>query len=80
MVFVVQIVVNLTEKANKAVGIVKATYGLKNKAEAVDLIVEKYAEEILEPELKQEYIERIKKAEKGEFVKVKDFKKLIGLK
>ena len=76
----VQIVVNLTEKANKAVGIVKATYGLSNKSEAVDLIVEKYADELIEPELRSEYIARVKKAEKGEFIRVKDVSKFLGLK
>ena len=76
----VQVLVDLTEKANKAVGVVKATYGLSNKSDAIDLIVEKYADELIEPELRPDYIKRVKEAEKGKFIRVKDVDKFLGLK
>ncbi|NYZ79777.1 DUF2683 family protein [Candidatus Micrarchaeota archaeon] len=71
----VQVVVDLTEKANKVAGIIKATYGLRSKAEAVDLIVEKCGEGLIEPGLRPEYVARVKKAQKGQFIRVKDVDK-----
>ena len=77
----VQVVVNLSSKANKAVGIVKASYNLSNKSKAIDFIIEKFAGELIEPPLREDYIKRIKKAEKGKFVEIKDvdayFKKML---
>ncbi|MEW5955274.1 MAG: DUF2683 family protein [Candidatus Micrarchaeota archaeon] len=49
-------VVNISEKANRVLNIVKAKYGLKDKSGAIDVVVEEYAEEILEPSLRPEYI------------------------
>ena len=55
--------------------IVKAKLGLNDKSEAIKVLIDYYIENEGEPELKPEFIERIKKAEKGRFVKAKDFSK-----
>lgn len=60
----VQALVNLAEKQTRILNIVKAKYGLKNKSEAMNLILEQYGETMLEPELKPEFIERMKEIEK----------------
>jgi len=49
-------VVNISEKANRVLNIVKAKYGLKDKSRAIDVVVGEYAEEILEPALRPEYV------------------------
>src|SRR3989344_4047596 len=60
----VQAMINITEHANRVLNIIKAKYGLKDKSEAIDLVVNGYEESILEPELRPEYIKKLQKIEK----------------
>ena len=76
----VKILVNLNEYDNRILGIIKAKFGFRNKSEALSYIIEEYENEFLEPELKPEFIEKMKKRKKEPTVKVKDFKKHFGLK
>ncbi|NHI95060.1 MAG: DUF2683 domain-containing protein [Candidatus Lokiarchaeota archaeon] len=57
----VQAIINIEEHTNRILNIIKAKYGLKDKSAAIDLMATQYEEEILEPELKPEYIEKAKK-------------------
>ena len=57
----VQAMINITEHANRVLNIIKAKYGLKDKSEAIDLVVNGYEESILEPELRPEYLEKLKR-------------------
>lgn len=75
----VQAIINLDEHENRVLNIIKGKYGLKNKSEAINLIIKEYEKELLEPELRPEYIEKMRKREKEPTVKVKDFKKHFGL-
>ncbi|AFV22932.1 hypothetical protein Mpsy_0723 [Methanolobus psychrophilus R15] len=50
--------------------IVKAKYGLKDKSAAIELVAKQYEEELLQPELKPEYIEKAKKIATQEAVDV----------
>ena len=75
----VQAIINLNEHENRVLNIIKGKYGLKNKSEAVNLIIREYEKELLEPELRPEYIEKMREREKEPSVKVKDFKKHFGL-
>ena len=64
----VQAVINIKEHTNRILNIVKAKYGLKDKSQAIELVIEKYEATFLEPELRPEYIEKIKKIQKhGKF-------------
>jgi len=63
----VQAIVDLGEEENRILTIVKGKFGLKNKSEAVNLIIEKYENELLEPELRPEYREELLKTDKGKF-------------
>jgi len=65
-------IVKLDENANRVINIVKAKYGMNDKSEAINQIAKEYCEEILEPELKPEYIEKLKRIEKEKSVAVKD--------
>ena len=68
----VQAIVNLGERENRVLTIIKGKFGLKNKSEAVNLVIDKFEQELLEPELRPEYIEKIKGIEKkGKFKKFK---------
>ncbi len=75
----VQAVINIEEHENRVINVVKGKFGLRNKSEAIRLIINEYEKELLEPELKPEYIEKMKKREKEPSVKVKDFREHFGL-
>ena len=60
----VQAVVDIPEKANHILSIIKPRYKLKDKSEAISKIVLEYGEELLEPELRPEYILKLDKIEK----------------
>jgi hypothetical protein len=66
----VQAIINIDERTNRVLNIIKAKYGLKDKSAAIIKMAEEYEEEILEPELKPEYIEKLKKIEKQEAIEV----------
>jgi len=57
----VQAIINIDDQTNRVLNIVKAKYGLKDKSAAIELVTKQYEEELLEPELKPEYIEKAKK-------------------
>jgi Protein of unknown function (DUF2683) len=70
----VKSVVNFSERENRIVNIVKAKYGLKDKSQALSVILKRYEECELEPELRPEFVKEIEEARsRGKFVKVKDF-------
>lgn len=54
---------DIPQEINQTLNIVKAQHNLKNKVEAITLIVETYANEHMEPELRPEFIEKIQKTE-----------------
>ena len=77
----VQAMISINEHVNRVLNIIKAKYGLRTKSEAIELMAEKYEEEVMEPELKPEFIAEMRDIEKtGKFIKVKNvddyFKKL----
>lgn len=73
-----QALIHLSEEANKVLNIIKAKHNLKDKSAAIEAVIEYYIESEGEPDLKEEFIERIKKAEKGKFIRVDDFAKHYG--
>ena len=67
----VQAVIDLGEYQDRILTIVKGKFGLKNKSEAVNFVISKFEEE-LEPELRPEYVNKIKRLEKkGKFKQYK---------
>lgn len=71
----VQALIELDENTNRVLNIVKAKYNLKDKGKAVEFLVTKYIEDEEEPDLKPEFIAKIKKIEKQKSIRVKDFAK-----
>ena len=73
----VQAVINIQEETNRILNIVKAKYGLKDKSQAIELVVSEYEENFLEPELRPEYVEKLENLEKsGKFKRYKSLKSL----
>ncbi len=75
----VQSLVTLSEDANRVLNVVKAKHGLRTKSEAIELVTRAYAEELLEPELRPEYVERLRRIEKERSTAVRDFSKRYGI-
>ena len=77
----VQAIVNINEHEDRVLNIIKGKYGLKNKSRAINFIIDKFEEEFLEPELRPEYVAKIRKIERGgkfgEFKDIKELKRLI---
>ena len=76
----VQAIINIENETNRVLNIVKAKFGLKDKSEAINIMAEQYEQEILEPQLRPEYIEKLKgiKKEKGiRFKSVSELRKHI---
>ena len=65
----VQAMIEIPKEVNHVLNIVKARFSLKTKSEAIAKVVIEYGAKILEPELRPEYIEKLKKIEKeGNFI------------
>lgn len=61
----VQAVININDNANRVLNIIKAKFGLRDKSEAINLVVAEYEQTSLEPELRPEYRVKIEKIMKG---------------
>jgi hypothetical protein len=66
----VQAMINIDDRTNKILNIIKAKYGLKDKSAAIDFMAAEYEEEIMGPELKPEYIEKLRRIGKQKAIKV----------
>jgi hypothetical protein len=75
----VQALIELNENINRVLNIIKAKYDLKDKSEAIEYIVKKYIEYENEPELKPEFIKKMKKIRDEKSIRVDDFAKRYGL-
>ena len=77
----VKSLIDLTERESRIINVVKAKYGLKDKSQALSVILKRYEECELEPQLRPEFVDDIEETRKnGKFVKVKDFAKEFDVK
>jgi len=73
----VQAIITIGEHEDRILNIVKGKFGLKNKSDAINAIIQKYEQEWLEPELRPEFVEKIKSLEtKGKFTHYKSLSAL----
>ena len=72
----VQAIINISEKANRVINIVKAKHGLKDKSEAINVMAEEYEQEIIEPQLRPEYIKKLQKIQKQKAMPFKNMDEL----
>ncbi len=69
-------VINIDEKTNRVLNIVKAKFGLKDKSQAISLVVNEYEQNVLEPELRPEYVKKALRIHSQPSVKVGSVEKL----
>jgi len=71
-----QTLVKLKEHEDRVLNIVKGKYGFKNKSDAVRFVIGKFEEELLEPELRPEYVEKLARIRKQKGYSFKDMNDL----
>ncbi len=76
----VQALIQLDDNTNRVLNVVKAKFDLRDKGEAIQFVVTKYIEFEDEPELRPEFIQKMKRIEKQKSIHVADFAKRYGLK
>ena len=55
-----QAIISLGNTQDRLLNIIKGKYGFKNKSDTVNFVIEKFGEELLEPELRPAYVQKIK--------------------
>ncbi len=60
----VQAIINIGEHEDRLLNIIKGKFGLKNKSDAINFVIGKFENEFLEPELRPEYVRKIRNIEK----------------
>jgi hypothetical protein len=68
----VKALIDISKKTNKILNIVKAQNGFNDKSQAIDFVVEVYEEDVMEPELKPEFIKKMRMIEKKPTTKIKN--------
>lgn len=79
----IQALVKIDENTNRVLNVVKAKYGLKDKGEAIQIVVGRYIEEENEADLRPEFIEQMDRIAKEKTIKIgnlENFRKRYGMK
>lgn len=72
----VQAIINIEDHTNRVLNMIKAKFGLKDKSEAINVMAQQYEQELLEPELRPEYLEKLEKIRSEKGIKFKNIKEL----
>jgi len=67
-----QAVIKLGEREDRILTIIKGKYGIKNKSDAVNFVIDKFEKELLEPQLRPEYAEKLSRIKKQKGILYKD--------
>jgi hypothetical protein len=73
----VQAVINIDENTNRVLNIVKAKHGLKDKSQAINMVVNEYENSFLEPQLRPEYKEKLQRIIKGKHLSRQQLEKAL---
>ena len=71
-----QAIVSLGEHEDRVLTIIKGKYGLKNKSDAVNFVIDRFEEQLLEPQLRPEYTDKLKKIERQKGIKFSSIEEL----
>jgi hypothetical protein len=69
---VVQMIVDISEQQNRVLNIIKGKFGFRNKSDAVSYVLQQYETELLEPELRPQYVDKLQKLEKQKGIAFKN--------
>ena len=77
----VKAIIDINKETNRVLNILKAEYALKDKSQAIDLMAREFKSFVrIEPEVRPEYIRKLKRAQKQKRIRIDDFAKEFGLK
>jgi hypothetical protein len=79
VVYMVKAMIDIDQRTNQVLNVVKAQFGLNDKSEAIEKVVQAYEAAVMEPELRPEYVEKMRKVVKERRIKVKSFAERYGL-
>ncbi|KHO50922.1 MAG: hypothetical protein QT07_C0006G0024 [archaeon GW2011_AR16] len=74
----VQAMIDISEHTNRVLNIVKAKFGLKDKSQAINVVVNEYEQTRLEPELRPEYKVKLAKIMNGKHFSREDFEEEVA--
>ncbi len=72
----VEAIIDIEDGTNRTLNIVKAKFNLKDKSEAIDIMAKQYEQTILEPQLRPEYREKLKRIKKEKGIRFKSVDEL----
>ncbi len=75
----VKAIIDIDDRTNRVINVVKAKYGLRDKSQAIEVMAAEYEGEVLEPELRPEFIEKMKLRQTEDTVNIDDFRKHFGI-
>ena len=75
----VNALIKINENINRILNLIKVKYALKDKSEAVEFIVNRYVDNEDEPELRPEFVKKIRRIQKQKSIKVDDFAARYGI-
>jgi hypothetical protein len=70
---VVHALIDLSENTNRVLNVVKAKYDLKDKGEAIEFVVASYIEQQADPQLKDDFIQKLNVIKTEKSMHVADF-------
>ena len=76
----VKATIDLPERENRILNVVKGKYGFKNRDQALIFLIQEY-EQSLEPELRPEYVKKLMQIDKQKgipFKSIEELRKLTG--
>ena len=65
---------NISDYANKVLGVVKEKFGLKDKSQALEKFTDMFGDEFVDKEASDQYIKKLIEIEKNHFKKYKNKK------
>ena len=75
----VTMTIEIDEKQERIVSLVKGMHGFRNKTDAIRHIIQSYEEEVLEPALRPEFIEKMQRRRRQPTIRIDNFRKHFGL-
>ena len=71
-----QALINIGEYESRILTIVKGKFGFSTKNQAVNFVINRYGADLLEPELRPEYIKKLNTTRKGKYSKFSSIEEL----
>ena len=75
----VKALITLDERTNRVLNIIKAKFGHSNKSQTIEWLIERYESELLEPELRPEFVKRMERRASEPTVEVDDLGEHFGI-